>query len=75
MIDGQPMIERADELLPLDTLALARRGREEQARVIAELASAALSKLGQAVRKAARRISTGVADAASPHMNEGLKGN
>lgn len=55
----------------LDTLELARLGRQEQARVIAELASAGAKRLAKWARKLRRSIE----DYASAHVRHGLKGN
>ena len=59
------------DLSELDTLELARRGRQEQARVIAELASAGAKRLA----KWARRLYRSIEDYASAHLRHGLKGN
>lgn len=59
------------DLSELDTLELARRGREEQARVIAELATAGVQRLA----KWARKLRRSVEDYASAHLRHGLKGN
>jgi hypothetical protein len=55
----------------LDTLELTRRGRQEQARVLAELTSAGVKRLVQWVRKLGRSIEGFV----SAHVHHGLKGN
>jgi hypothetical protein len=60
-----------EELFELDTLELARRGRQEQARVIAELTSAGLSRLAQWGRQMYRAAESFV----STQMHHGLKGN
>ena len=65
------MIEDAGELIEFDTLELTRRGRQEQARVIAELFGAAVSKL----RRLVGTLAAGVRRSVRPHLNEGLKGN
>ena len=59
------------DLSQLDTLELARLGRQEQARVIAELASAGAKRLA----KLARKLRRSVEDYASAHWRHGLKGN
>jgi hypothetical protein len=59
------------DLSRLDTLELTRRGRQEQARVIAELTSAAAKRLAQWARKLGRSIE----GFASAHLRHGLKGN
>ncbi len=55
----------------LDTLELARRGRQEQARVMGELISAGLKRLAGLGRKALHAIS----EFASVRANHSLKGN
>jgi len=59
------------ELFELDTLELSRRGRQEQARVIAELTSAGLKRLAQWGRRVYRSTESFV----STQMHHGLKGN
>jgi hypothetical protein len=63
----------------LDTLELARRGRQEQARVIAELTSEGRKHLArwirQAYRFAAERLAQAPERVARPHMQHSLKGN
>jgi hypothetical protein len=59
------------EPFELDTLELARRGRQEQARVIAELTSAGLSRLARWGRQIYRAAESFV----SSQMHHGLKGN
>lgn len=59
------------DLSDLDTLELARRGRQEQARVVAELTSAGVKRLAKWARKMLRAIE----DYASAHLRHGLKGN
>ena len=54
-----------------DTLELARRGRQEQARVMGELISAGLKRLAGLGRKALHAIS----EFASVRANHSLKGN
>ena len=54
-----------------DTLELARRGRQEQARVMAELMSAGAKRLAEFFRKARQSVS-GLAFVRTVH---GLKGN
>ena len=59
------------DLSRLDTLELTRRGRQEQALVLAQLTSAGVKRLGQWARKLGRSIE----GFASAHMRHGLKGN
>lgn len=60
-----------DEPFELDTLELARRGRQEQARVIAELSSAGLKRLGRWGRQVYRSAQSFV----STQARHSLKGN
>jgi len=55
----------------LDTLELARRGRQEQARVMAELMSAGAKRLAEFFRKARQSVG-GLVVVRTAH---GLKGN
>lgn len=55
----------------LDTLELARRGRQEQARVIAELTSAGVKRLAAFGRK----VFEAVGELLSARTAHGLKGN
>ncbi len=55
----------------LDTLELARRGRQEQARVMAELISAGVKRLVAFGRK----VVLAVGELASARTTHGLKGN
>jgi len=67
------------QYLELDTLELARRGRQEQARVIAELTSAGLKHLTRLIRRAyqfaAERLARAPERLARAQMQHSLKGN
>jgi len=64
-------LDRGAATFDLDTLELARRGRQEQARVMGELISAGLKRLAALGRKALQSVS----ELASVRANHSLKGN
>jgi hypothetical protein len=68
---SEVVVPLGQDLSELDTLELARRGRQEQARVIAEMATAGVERLAKWARKLRRSID----DYASAHLRHGLKGN